>query len=87
MRKTVVPSVAELADLVPHARPACGSRPVVGSSRKRTAGRWTMPEADVEAALHAARVGADLAVGGGLEVERREDLLRPARAASARLMP
>ena len=56
---------------------ACGSRPVVGSSRKSTAGRWTMPEADVEPAAHAARVGADRAVGGRLEVERGEDLARP----------
>jgi hypothetical protein len=34
---------AELADLLPQPRPACGSRPVVGSSRKSSAGRWTMP--------------------------------------------
>ena len=37
---------------------ACGSRPVVGSSRKSTCGRWTMPSADVEPAAHAAGVRA-----------------------------
>ena len=40
-----------------------GSSPVVGSSRKRTSGSWTMPERDVEAPALAARIGLHPPVG------------------------
>ena len=49
MRKTVVPLAAQAGDVLPQVRPACGSRPVVGSSRKTQ--RRVVDEAhrDVEA--------------------------------------
>ena len=74
VRKTVVPPDAQEADLVPHAsaclRVETGRRLV-----EEQDGRLVDDaEPDVEPALHPARVGARRAVGGRLEVERREHL-------------
>ena len=50
------------------------SRPVVGSSRNRMRGPVHEREREVEAPLHAARVAADLAVGGLGEADPLEQL-------------
>ncbi len=52
-----------------------GSRPVVGSSRKRTLRLVDERGGEVEAALHAARVGADSAIGGIDELDPLEQRL------------
>ena len=84
MRKTVVP-VAQPRGPRPTCGPAlCGSRPVVGSSRKSDPGRWTMPERDVEPAAHARRSRCSVGRSAALvEVERARGASRPAASAAA----
>ncbi len=65
VRKTVTPSSrASRATSAHRSARLEGSRPVVGSSRNSTRGRVHEREREVEPALHAARVAADLAIGG-----------------------
>ena len=81
MRKTVTPSSrASRATSAHRSARDDGSRPVVGSSRKSTRGRVHEREREVEPALHAARVAADLAVGGVGEPDALDQLVA-ARAA------
>ena len=79
VRNTVVPS-ALMRRISSHTvSRLAGSRPVVGSSRKRTCGPVDERRRQVEPALHAARVALDAPVGGVDEVDQLEQLLRPAR--------
>ena len=65
VRKTVTPSSrARRATSSHSAVRLCGSRPVVGSSRKRMLRPVDEREREVEPPLHAAGVAAHLAVGG-----------------------
>jgi hypothetical protein len=64
VRKTVTPSSRARCETSLHMSARLeGSRPVVGSSRKRIRGLCTSASARSRPALHAARVAADLAVG------------------------
>ena len=82
VRKTVTPSSAESrATSSQSAVRLCTSRPVVGSSRNRTRGLVDERQRQVEAAAHAARVAADLAVGRLGEADPRDQLV----AATARV--
>ena len=82
VRKTVTPSSrASRATSSHRSARLAGSRPVVGSSRNRTRGRVDEREREVEPALHAARVAADLAVGGVVEARRARAARRRARGA------
>ena len=64
VRKTVTPSSrASRATSAHRSARLEGSRPVVGSSRNSTRGRVHERQRQIEPALHAARVAADLAVG------------------------
>ena len=56
---------------------ASGSSPVVGSSRKSTAGRCTSPSGDIEPALHAAGVGLHRTVGRVGESKRSSSSADP----------
>ena len=77
VRNTVTPSSrASRATSSQRAVRLCGSRPVVGSSRKRIPA-VDEREGEVEAALHPARVAADLAVGGLGEPDPIEQLVLP----------
>ena len=59
---------------------ACGSRPVVGSSRNRTAGRWTMPSPTSSRRRMPPEYVPVAPVGGGFELEGGEDLGGPSLA-------
>ena len=73
---TVVPS-ATSALIIAHTSPRLrGSRPVVGSSRNRTAGRWTRLAARSRPASHATGVGLDRTTGGVCQAEPLEQLPR-----------
>ena len=75
VRKTVTPSSLARRSTSSHsALRLCGSRPVVGSSRNRIDGPVHERQREVEAALHAARVAADLAVGRLGEADALEQL-------------
>ena len=68
------PALTERADLVPHARSSLRVEPRRGLVEEEHARAMDDPEADIEAALHAAGVRRDGAVGGGAELEHLEDL-------------
>ena len=69
VRKTVVPSAFRAATSSQIALRLTGSRPVVGSSRNSTLRLVDERRGEVEAAAHAARVGADPPVGGLAEAD------------------
>ena len=70
------PELAQAADLVPH--PGTGLGVEAGRRLVEEQHAWAMDdaEADVQPATHAARVAHRGPVGGGLEIEGREDLGR-----------
>ena len=76
VRKTVTPSSRErCATSSQSAVRLWMSRPVVGSSRKRTRGAVEQGEREVEPALHPAGVAAHLAVGGVGEADPLDQLV------------
>ena len=68
VRKIVAPSSFSAWTSSQIALRLTGSRPVVGSSRKRTRGWWTSADARSSRRLHPARVRADAAVRGVVDV-------------------
>ena len=82
-----MPDCAQVADLVPHA--GAGLR--VEAGRRLVEEQDGRPvddaEADVEPALHAARIRAGRPIGGRLEVEGGEHLAGAAPGPAALLMP
>ena len=91
VRKTVTPSSrARRATSAQSALRLCGSRPVVGSSRKRMLRPVDEREREVEPALHPAGVGPHLAVGRLGQPDALEQLLAPRaplRPAACRAAP
>ena len=94
VRKTVTPSSrASRATSSHSSERLCGSRPVVGSSRKRMRGPVDERQGQVQPALHAAGVAADLAVGGVDQAHPLEQrvaarpALGPVQALQRRLQP
>ena len=84
VRKTVVPSPLSAVTSSQIALRLTGSRPVVGSSRNSTARLVDQRRGEVEAPAHAARVGADPAVGGLGQPDPLEQRRRARRRPSAR---
>ena len=84
VRSSVLPSRTWLRMTSHIASRLRGSSPVVGSSRNRSLGCPIERRGEVEAAAHAAGVRLRDPVGGVLEREPLEELVRPAGDASAR---
>ena len=84
VRKTVAPSAFSFATSSQIALRLTGSRPVVGSSRKRHVGLVHERRGKVEPTAHPARVRAHAAIGGVLQADSVEQRLRAALALSAR---
>ena len=76
VRKTVVPVALIRRTSSQTASREAGSSPVVGSSRNSTSGRMDERARQVEAPLHAARVGLGAPVGGLAQPDELEQLLR-----------
>ena len=71
VRKMVVPCCCvEAADLVPHRGPALGVEAGGGLVEEEDVGVVDQGGGQVEAALHPPRVGVDLAVDGGADVDQ-----------------
>ena len=75
--RTVVPPPTNCSMTSHRSLRLCGSRPVVGSSRKSTDGPGHQGRGQVEASAHPARVGLEGPVAGVGQIELHQQLLGP----------